>query len=276
MKNLVLQHPAWLAYPNIKSFELHPRLPICVGFWDGTTAGVAPNANQLQNSGLISDLLRLTDNPKGLHLTQTQLSNTKSTKTLGPISRMAITVHIRPIGDDSEDEDNNIQLRIKQEDNSSSTHALLSSTKERQRLAISQTEDSNNSSSVLDISDAKEQSPDSTKSTQVTSPTGSTTQEDTPPPLYLPSNPLSSSSKDFIRVHDTSLASSQRPSTPSSSLSTQPTLTRKRSLTLLSPEQISIRSTREPQRKSSSNNSFSATLSTADSTTCTKNTTDRT
>ena len=45
LKNIVLQHPAWLAYPNIKSFELHPQLPICVGFWDGTTTGVAPNAN---------------------------------------------------------------------------------------------------------------------------------------------------------------------------------------------------------------------------------------
>jgi len=80
LKNIVLQHPAWLAYPNIKAFELHPQLPICVGFWDGTTAGVAPNANPLQNTGLISDLLRLTDNPKGLNFTQTQLSNTKSGK----------------------------------------------------------------------------------------------------------------------------------------------------------------------------------------------------
>jgi len=45
LKNLVLQHTAWLSYPNIKSYELHPRLPICVGYWDGTTTGIAPNAN---------------------------------------------------------------------------------------------------------------------------------------------------------------------------------------------------------------------------------------
>lgn len=83
LKNIVLQHPAWLAYPNIKSFELHPRLPICVGFWDGTTTGVAPNANPLQDSGIISDLLRLTDNPKGPNSTQTTLSNSKSSKTFG-------------------------------------------------------------------------------------------------------------------------------------------------------------------------------------------------
>ena len=73
LKNIVLQHSAWLSYPNIKSFELYPLLPICVGFWDGTTSGVAPNANPLQNSWVIGDLLRLTDNPKGLSLTQTQL-----------------------------------------------------------------------------------------------------------------------------------------------------------------------------------------------------------
>ena len=86
LKNIVLQHPAWLAYPNIKSFELHPRLPIGVDFWDGTTTGVAPNANPLQDSSIISDLLHLTDNPKGPNSTQTHWSNSKSSKTLGPIS----------------------------------------------------------------------------------------------------------------------------------------------------------------------------------------------
>jgi len=55
LKNIVFQHPPWLAYPNIKSFELHPRLPICVGFWDRTTTGIALNANLLHNSGIVME-----------------------------------------------------------------------------------------------------------------------------------------------------------------------------------------------------------------------------
>ena len=107
LKNLVLQHPAWLSYPNIKSYELHPQLPICVGYWDGTTTGIAPNANSLHNTGIISDLLRLTDKPNGPHPIQTQLTTTKGSRSMSSILRMAITVHIRLIGDDSDDEESN-------------------------------------------------------------------------------------------------------------------------------------------------------------------------
>ena len=113
LKNLVLQHPVWLSYPNIKTMELHPRLPICVGFWDGTTTGIGPNANILQNSGLISDLLRLTDCPQVSNLTQTTLTPSKGSRSVSSILRMAITIHIRPIGDDSEDEENHSHLPLK-------------------------------------------------------------------------------------------------------------------------------------------------------------------
>lgn len=107
LKNIVLQHPAWLSFPNIKSFELRPRLPICVGFWDGTTTGVAPNVNQLQSGGVIADLLRLTDNPKGHSGSQSQLPHLRGGRSTSSILRMAITIHIRPIGDESDEEDNN-------------------------------------------------------------------------------------------------------------------------------------------------------------------------
>jgi len=81
--------------------ELHPRLAICVGFWDGTTTGIGPNANILQNSGLISDLLRLTDCPQVSNLTQTTLTPSKGSRSVSSLLRMAITIHLRPIGDNS-------------------------------------------------------------------------------------------------------------------------------------------------------------------------------
>ena len=187
LKNIILQHPAWLSYTNIKSFEFYPRLPICVGFWHGTTTGVAQNANLLQNSGLISYLLPVADNPKGLTLTQTQLTGTKSGKVIGPILRMAITVHTRPLGENFEDEYHSLQLRIKHEDSSSlskdislSTNSILSlpSHKAEQLKAVSVTD---KTSSNLPLQRFEH---------NTASPTGSTTQEDRPPPFYLPASAL--------------------------------------------------------------------------------------
>ena len=257
LKNIVLQHPAWLSYPNIKSFELHPRLPICVGFWDGTTSGVAPNANPLQNSGVIGDLLRLTDNPKGLSLTQTQLSNIKSSKAIGPILRMAITVHIRPIGEDSDDEHNNIQLRIKQEDSSSLLDSQSLSTKQNEILTSHRT----NSQIPTSISDPTPPIlPSQNSANNTTSPTGSTTQEDTPPPSYIPSTQLSSSTHALSAPESTNRFP-ERPATPTTYCCTRSTFAKKRSLTLFSPEQISIRSPRELKRKSSNQNTIATSES---------------
>ena len=257
---IVLQHPAWLAYPNIKSFELHPRLPICVGFWDGTTTGVAPNANPLQDSGIISDLLRLTDNPKGPNSTQTTLSNSKSSKTFGPISRMAITVHIRPLGEDSEDEDHNIQLRIKQDDNSSSLASLPPPAQLQQSPSIQQPQ-SDTQSSTLNTPISTSQSHPLPSNAQSLSPTGSTTQEDTPPPSYLPTtHPPSSTLGDSPSTSTIVNASSNRPATPITRLSSQSTLARKRSLTLLSPEQISTKTTRDIKRNPCSKNTSPITI----------------
>ena len=247
-----MQHPAWLAYPNIQSFELDPRLPIYVGFWDGTTTGVAPNANPLHNSGIISDLLRLTDNPKRLNSIQTQLPNSKSSKTIGPILRMAITLHIRPIGDDSEDEDNNIQLRIMQEDNSSPSTPHSLPLKLLQSPSIQQPQ-FNTQTTILDRPILNPQSRDFNSNTQPLSPTGSTTEEDTSPQSYLPASHISSSSLSNTLSRLNSLPS-ERPPTPTTHLSPQSTLVRKRSSALRSPEQISIQTTRELRRKASSKN----------------------
>lgn len=245
LKNLVLRHPAWLANPNIKSFELHPRLSICVGFWDGTISGFAPNANPLQINGFIGDLLHLTNNPKGLNVTQTQPSNTKSGKITSPILRMAITFHIRSISEDSEDEDNNIQLRIKQEDTSNPPDSLPLPDKQQLSL-LSQKPELSKPTTVFIINTSSSNLPAQATSptSKSASPTGSTTQENTPPPSYIPtahqpsSSHINSSSSTYISL-------SERLATPTTHLHSQSTSARKRGLTLLSPQQISTQSTRE-------------------------------
>ena len=111
--------------------ELHSRLPICVGFWDGTTTGIAPNANVLPDSGLISDLLCLTDCPRVSNFTQTTLTSSKGSQSISSILRMTITIHIRPIGEDSEDEENHSQLLIKNKSQKNLALTLPLSTNEK-------------------------------------------------------------------------------------------------------------------------------------------------
>ena len=202
-------------------------MPISVGFWAGTTTGVAPNANPLPDSGIICNLLYLTDNPKGQNSTQTHLSNSKSSKTFGPISQMAITVHRHPIGEDSEDEDHNIQLCIKQDNSSSSLASLPLPAKLQKSLYVQQPQ-LHSLSSILTTPISNSQSDLLSTDAQSLSPTGSTTQEDTPPLSYLPTMHLPS----FILADSASTStivnlSSNRPATPTAYLSSQSTLARK-------------------------------------------------
>ena len=260
MKNLIFQHPAWLSYPNIKSYELHPRLPICVGYWDGTTTGIAPNANPLQNSGIIADLLRLTDNPKSPHLIQTHLTTVKSSRSPSSILRMAITIHIRPIGDDSDDSDNNTQPAIKREDTDSESPFTSSTPLVKLKQPISSLRSNIRSTSQSFAPSRKIPEPETTDNDTTTS--GSTTQEDTPPPSYLSSKHTSSTlTTSTFNTQSHSQLDSERPTTPTTSVITRSASGRKRSLTLLSPQKITTRSTRELKRKPSSRTEESATSS---------------
>lgn len=139
LKNLVLQHPACISYPNIKFYELHPRLPICAGYWDGTTTGIASNAN----------LLRLTDKPNCPHSVQTQLVTVKGSRSVSSILRMAITIHLQQIGDDSDDEDSNIQPSIKQEAIDFASIKLPSTLKSKQVTLSTKSEPRSANSSPL-------------------------------------------------------------------------------------------------------------------------------
>ena len=246
LKNLVLQHPAWLSYPNIKTMELHPRLPICVSFWDGTTTGIAPNANVLPDSGLISDLLRLTDCPRVSNFTQTTLTSSKGSRSISSILRMAITIHIRPIGEDSKDEENHSQLLIKNESQKNLPLTSPLSTNEKalaltSTINISSTKQSSSSETIHTKSDTGNKSEMSTHS--------STTQEDTPPPSYLRSHNTSTSVSctSYISIN----FKPNRPTTPITNTNTPSIIGRKRSLTLLSPQKLSTRSSRDLKRKSS-------------------------
>ena len=69
--------------------------PICLGFWEGNSN--TSNANTLIGSGIVADLLRLTENPKNSARTQQYPSISEghwATTTL----RIAYTVSIRCIG----------------------------------------------------------------------------------------------------------------------------------------------------------------------------------
>ena len=249
LKDLVLQHPAWLSYPNIKTMELHSRLPICVGFWDGTTTGIAPNANILENSGIISDLLHLTDSPKASTSTQTYLTPLKGSRSVSSILRMALTIHIRPIGEESEDEDQNSQFSIKQEVNNSSSTSITPNP------SLSTKQTSTIQSSASQIPPKPPSCPPETiiiksEDSDDTTTSGSTTQEDTPSP-FSPQSNNSSTSLTSHTLHNSSHSQPNRPATPTSSLTSSSILGRKRSLTLLSPQNITTRSTRELKRKSS-------------------------
>ena len=258
LKNPVLQHPAWLSYPNIKSLELHPRLPICVGYWDGTTTAIAPNANMLQNDRIISDLLRLTDSPKAFNSTQTHLTTPKGSRSFSSILRIAITIHIRPIGEDDEDEENHSQLSVKPEVNDCPSPPSISSSSKKGTSSILSSASKTPVTVPLLSSDAiiikSDNEDDSSSATS-----RSTTQEDTPPPSYLPSNNPPASPPLHI-PHHTSNSQHNRPATPKSNFHPNSLLGRKRSLTLLSPQKITTRSTRELKRKQSDKIGESAIL----------------
>ena len=173
---------------------------------------------------------------------------------------MAITVHIHPIGKDSEDEDHNIQLRIKQDNSSSSLASLPPPAKLQQSLPVQQPQlDSQSSLRNTPISNSQYDLLSS--EAQSLSPTGSTTQEDTPLPSYLPTTHLPSSMlADSPSTSTIVNLSSNRPATPTARLSSQSTLARKRSLTLLSPEQISIKTTRDLKHNPGSKNTSPITI----------------
>jgi len=86
----VCDHPAWRSYPHIRTPEIDPQKPICVGYWEG--GNLLPNANELIGGGTIVDLLKLVDNPKSNSIL-TQHSMAKARRSNESI-RIGYTVHI--------------------------------------------------------------------------------------------------------------------------------------------------------------------------------------
>ena len=102
LQEQVADHPAWQLFPEIRTREIDPSKPICVGYWEGGNS--LPNANELIGSGTIANLLKLVDNPKS----NTMLSQPGGNKGRRPNEsiRTGYTVHIRNIGDKLEDDTN--------------------------------------------------------------------------------------------------------------------------------------------------------------------------
>jgi len=175
------------------------------------------------------------------------------------ILQTAITIHLRQIGDDSDDEDSNIQPSIKQEAIDFASIKLPSTLKSKQVTLSTKSEPRSANSSSTDTTSIIIQESDKLNHDTTS---GSTTQEDTPPPSYLSAE--NSSTSHFL--HPSTFRNStnhepERPSTPTTSITTRSTLARKRSITLLSPQKITTRSTRELKRKSSSRADESGMLS---------------
>lgn len=102
MQQQIQEHPAWKSYPNIKSFKIDPHKPICVGLWEG--GNTLPNANELTGSGIIADLLQLVENPKSGPGSTNMDSASRGGRITTESIKIAYTVHIRTIGDCSDEE----------------------------------------------------------------------------------------------------------------------------------------------------------------------------
>ncbi|KAG0128325.1 hypothetical protein HOY82DRAFT_541339 [Tuber indicum] len=96
----VQDHPAWKSFPNIKTLEIDPRKPICVGYWEGGNS--LPNANELIGSGSIAELLNLVENSKSSIILPQHGGN--KGRIASESIRVGYTVHIWIIGDESDDE----------------------------------------------------------------------------------------------------------------------------------------------------------------------------
>jgi len=156
---------------------------------------------------------------------------------------MAITIHLRQISDDSDNQDSNIQPSIKQQainfasikiPSTIKSKQVTLSTKPEPRLATSYSTDT---TSII-IQESDNLNDDTTS--------GSTTQEDTPPPSYLSAE--SSSTSHFLHpstFHNFTNYEPEHPSTPTTLITTRSSLAKQRSLTLLSPQKVTTWSTRE-------------------------------
>ena len=222
LSNQVLHHPAWTTYPNIKQYIIDQDYPICVGFWEGNSN--TPNANALIGSGTIADLLRLTENPKNSAGAQQLPQTSRGPGRQSPSTfRIAYTIFIRRIGvvySDKEPE-NSVSLESNTIIKKDPIQSRLSGQRVRQshRRRIqhplpSSSEDSESDTVIQPIQHTSRVLPSTPPTTQVLDQSGCI------------STPSTSNNTSLTPVRTTSIA-------------------RKRSLTMLSPEKITIRSTRQ-------------------------------
>jgi len=160
---------------------------------------------------------------------------------------MTLTIDIPPISEDSEDKEQNSQFAIKQEANNPTSLTPNPSSSAKQTSIIQSSTNPIPPKSPCCTSNTiiiKSENQDNTTTS------GSTTPEDTPSLLYLPSNNSTTLSTSH-QVHDPSDSELNRPSTPTTNVNSRPKFRKKRSLTLLSPQNITTRSTCELKRKPS-------------------------
>jgi len=223
----VLSHPAWKSFPNGQQYEIDPKRGVCVGFWE--SSGI-PNANMMEGSGSIANLLEMCENPRLQEKNLTATSGIGKGGRLSPVLsiRMAYTVHIRIINDSSSED------HVAGEE-STEYHELEASTlSEREANRLFQDQYLSEEKETLEV---VPNIPTNGKEKQILStiPPDRPILATTPRPI----TPLESRSQ---LTQDSLLPDSQLAST-----STNPPL-RKRSLTLLSPDKITTLSTRQTKK----------------------------
>ena len=151
---------------------------------------------------------------------------------------MAIIVHIRPIGEDCENEVNSTRLPIKQDSDRSTSLSPTPPRKNKQppssRLS---TKPRMPPFSQTTIQDPINLDDDNTTS-------GSTTEENSPAPFDI-CPPALSNTFSLNSLSTSSTSKVEQPSTPKFNINTRFMSTRKRSLTYLSPARITTRSTQD-------------------------------
>ena len=201
----VQDHPAWWSFPPIRTQEIDPSKLICVGYWEG--GNTLPNANQLIGNGSIVDLLKLVDNPKS----NTILSQHGGIKARRPNEsiRVGYTVHIRNVGNDSEEDSN-----ANRGSSPSTSSKEIPPTRWKRHQKVSKLE-------PFEDSEAKKE--------DVSSASNSDSED-----ARLA---LVKQERNILPIRPTPFTQTLRPSTPAQALGG------KQSLTILSPERISLRTT---------------------------------
>ena len=233
MKLLLILHEGPIQ--KLKVFGINPDIPICVGYWEG--GNIQPAAKELLGTGMVADLLRLVKNPKIANTASKSVAVSKGGKSVSEPIKMVYTIYIW-YRDNSSSSDNTSGSLSDIGDDRKETHLVTCRKKSR---SISPVKCFFLSASTLSPYHSSNRKPISISTKSSTTTTKSTQYSDTKEqsiPSAIAFQPLQDPKSNPITPPRTQLAGeSTNTLIP---LDSDPQIIRKRSLTLLSPERVTI------------------------------------